>query len=82
MGVAANTIDSKIINYLNVLNFNEKKVVLSVVETFAKENKQNIDFWDELSKTQQLAIGASLKEVEDGKLTPHKEVMLKLRSKK
>ncbi len=82
MAITANTIDSKIIHYLNALNLNEKKAVLSVVETFAKENKQQNDFWDELSKEQQLTIDASLKEVEQGKLTPHKLVMQKLRSKK
>lgn len=58
MATTSHTVDSKIINYLNVLNLNEKKAVLSVVETFAKEAKHSSDFWDELSKEQQLACGA------------------------
>lgn len=82
MATQAQTIDSKIINRLNALNLKEKKVVLSVVETFAKETKQPSDFWDELSKEQQLAIDASIKEAQQGKLTSHKEVMRKLKVKK
>ena len=72
-------IDSKIIKYLNVLNMNEKKAVLSVVETFAKESKQTLDFWDELSKEQQLAIDNAIKEADEGDLVAHNDVMRKLR---
>lgn len=34
-------IDKKIANYLDVLNDNQKKAVLSVVKAFAEENTQN-----------------------------------------
>jgi hypothetical protein len=80
MGLAAKTIDTKIINYLSVLNKDEKKVVLSVVETFAKESKPK-DFWDELSKEQHLLIDKAIKEANDEKLTSHQVVMKKLRKK-
>lgn len=80
MGLAAKTIDTKIINYLSVLNKDEKKVVLSVVEIFAKESKPK-DFWDELSKEQHLLIDKAIKEANDEKLTSHQVVMKKLRKK-
>jgi hypothetical protein len=80
MGLAAKTIYTKIINYLSVLNKDEKKVVLSVVETFAKESKPK-DFWDELSKEQHLLIDKAIKEANDEKLTSHQVVMKKLRKK-
>lgn len=80
MGLAVKSIDTKIIHYLSVLNNNEKKAVLSVVETFAKESKPK-DFWDELSKEQQTIIDKAIKEADEGKLTPHQVVMKKLRKK-
>jgi len=48
--------------------------VLSVVKNFAEEQK---DWWDEISKEQQLAIDESIAEMKEGKLTPHTEVMKK-----
>lgn len=80
MGLAVKSIDTKIINYLSVLNNDEKKAVLSVVETFAKESKPK-DFWDELSKEQQTIIDKAIKEADEGKLTSHQVVMKKLRKK-
>ena len=80
MGLSAKSIDAKIINYLSELNTDEKKAVLSVVETFAKESKPK-DFWDELSKEQQNNIDKAIKEADEGKLTPHSLVMKKLRKK-
>ncbi len=79
MAVRVKTIDTKIIDYLSVLNAKEKKVVLSVVETFANDVSRGKDFWDELSKTQQAAIDRAIKEADSGKLTAHKLVMKKLR---
>ena len=80
MGLSIKTIDTKIINYLRVLNTNEKKAVLSVVETFAKESKPK-DFWDELSKEQKTIIDKAIKEADEGKLAPHSVVMKSLRNK-
>jgi hypothetical protein len=74
------TLDTKIISYLSELNNDEKKAVLSVVETFAKESKQK-DFWDELSKEQQTLIDKAIKEADDGKLSSHEAAMKKLRKK-
>jgi hypothetical protein len=79
MAAIINRLDTKIISYLNVLNDDEKKAVLSVVETFAKESKRNIDFWTELSKEQHIAIDKAIKEADEGKLTSHKNIMKKLR---
>lgn len=80
MGLAVKSIDTKIINYLSVLNNDEKKAILSVVETFAKESKPK-DFWDELSKQQQVMIDNAIKEADDGKLSSHQSVMKRLRKK-
>ncbi len=79
MASTAKAIDTKIMDYLGVLNVKEKKAVLSVVETFAKESGQSKDFWDELSKEQKIAIDRAINEAETGKLTEHKAVMKKLR---
>lgn len=80
MGLAVKSIETKIMNYLSALNNDEKKAVLTVVETFAKESKQK-DFWDELSKEQQAGIDKAIKEANEGKLTSHQAVMKKLRKK-
>ena len=50
----------------------KKKTVLTVVKTFAAEQK---DWWDEISTEQQEAIDRALDEVKAGKLTPQEEVM-------
>lgn len=80
MAVALKKIDTQIMDYLHALNLDEKKAVLSVVKTFAKENKHK-DFWDELDKEQQSLIDQAIKEADEGKLTPHKDAMKKLRKK-
>jgi hypothetical protein len=79
MATITKTIDSRIINCLKVLNDHEKRAVLTVAETFAKESKKSKDFWDELSKEQKTAVNRAIKEAEEGKLTSHTEVMKKLR---
>jgi TRAP-type C4-dicarboxylate transport system substrate-binding protein len=61
------------------LNIEEKKAVLSVVETFAKEAKHSTDFWTELSKDQRNAIDQAIKEADAGKLKTHQQIMRKLR---
>ena len=73
---AAKSVDKEITEYLSLLNPRQKKTVLSVVKNFAEEQK---DWWDEISKEQQLAIDESLAEMKEGKLTPHNEVMKKYR---
>lgn len=79
MSAGAKALDNKIINYLSALNIEEKKAVLSVVETFAKESKQAVDFWDELGKEQRAIVDKAIKEADEGKVKGHKEVMQKLR---
>ena len=71
---AVKSVDEDINLYLKLLNPSQKKTVLSVVKTFAKDQK---DWWDELTKEQQKAIDESLAEMKAGKLTPHSEVMKK-----
>lgn len=67
-------IDKQITEYLPRLNEKQKEAVLSVVKTFAAEQK---DWWDEVSEEQQVAIDKSLAEMKAGKLTAHDEVMKK-----
>ena len=79
MATATKTIDAKIINCLSALNLEEKKAVLTVVETFAKEGKQAKDFWSEFSKEQKELVDKAIKEADSGKMKSHKQVMSKLR---
>lgn len=71
---AIRPLEREITNYLPQLNNEQKRAVLSVVKTFASEQK---DWWDEISTEQQQAIDKSLTEVKAGKITPHEEVMKK-----
>jgi predicted transcriptional regulator len=64
--------DEEITQYLPHLNYKQKEAVLSVVKTFASEQK---DWWDEISVEQQAAIDKSLAEMKAGNLTPHDQVM-------
>ena len=68
----AKSVDLEIAQYLSYLNAKQKKTVLTVVKTFAEEQK---DWWDEISIEQQEAIDRALDEVKAGRLTPHEEVM-------
>lgn len=43
-----NTVDKKIISYLPYLSDKEKKAVLSVMKTFAEDEKGGIEFSEEL----------------------------------
>jgi len=71
---AAQSLDKEISQYLPQLNVKQKKTVLTVVKTFASEQK---DWWDEISHEQQKAIDKSLAEMKSGKMIPHDEVMKK-----
>jgi hypothetical protein len=46
MATLAKTIDTKILDYLSILNVKEKQTVLTVVEAFAKATETNIEFTD------------------------------------
>ena len=70
----ATNLDKEISQYLPHLNLKQKKTVLTVVKTFMQEQQ---DWWDEISEEQQKAIDKALVEAEQGKLTPHSEVMKK-----
>jgi len=71
---AIKLIEQEINHYLPQLNAKQKQAVLSVVKTFAAEQK---DWWDEIGEAQKMAIDKSLAEMKAGKLTPHDEVMKK-----
>lgn len=71
---AATTLDNEITHYLSHLNVKQKKTVLTVVKTFAAEQK---DWWDEISEEQQVGIDKALAEMQTGKLSSHDEVMKK-----
>ena len=71
---AVKPLDKEITHYLGHLNAQQKRVVLSVVKTFAQEES---DWWEEVEESAQESIEKGLKQAEQGKVRPHKEVMKK-----
>lgn len=71
---AVKIIDKEIGVYLNHLNTQQKKVVLSVIKTFAHE--EDI-WWEEVETSAQQAIEKGMQQIKKGQLTPHKTVMQK-----
>ena len=71
---AAKVLDKEINHYLEHLNTHQKEVVLSVVKTFAKEEK---DWWDTVEDAAQESIKRGLKQAKEGHVIPHHEVMKK-----
>ena len=71
---AAPTIDNEINQYLGFLNRDQKKAVLGVVKSMAQKEE---DWWDDLETDAQKSIQTGLKQIKDGKLTPHLEVITK-----
>lgn len=71
---AVKHIEQEITQYLPHLNTKQKQAVLSVVKTFASEQK---DWWDELAEEQQQALDNSIAQMNLGKLTSHSAVMKK-----
>ncbi|HVU56931.1 MAG TPA: hypothetical protein VHD83_17840 [Puia sp.] len=71
---AAKPLDKEINQYLEHLNVQQKKVVLSVVKTFAQEES---DWWEGVEEAAKESIERGLKDAEEGRVTPHKEVMKK-----
>ena len=69
-----NSLDKEINEYLTTLNPQQKKTVLTVIKTFAKEKD---DWWDEISKEQQLATDESIVQMNSGKVIAHDDVMKK-----
>ena len=67
-------LDQQIAQYLGHLNVQQKRVVLSVVKTLAQKEEE---WWDAVEEDAAKSIGQALKEVKEGKVTPHKEVMKK-----
>jgi len=67
-------IDKEINQYLVNLNVQQKKTVLTVVKTFAREKK---DWWDVISKEQQQATDESIRQMNSGKVIAHADVMKK-----
>ncbi len=71
---AAKALDQQITERLPNLNASQKKVVLSVVKGFTREEE---NWWNEVEEAARESIGRGLKQAEQGKVTPHKEVMKK-----
>lgn len=71
---AATLLDKEINEYLGHLNVQQKKVILSVVKTFAQDES---DWWDGVEESAKSSIERGLKQADQGKVTPHKEVMKK-----
>jgi len=67
-------IDKEINQYLVNLDVQQKKTVLTVVKTFAREKK---DWWDMISKEQQQATDESIRQMNSGKVIAHADVMKK-----
>jgi predicted transcriptional regulator len=70
--IVSNNLDEQIINYLPMLDEQQKKTILTIIKTFTDEQK---DWWTEISEEQQLAIDHSLAEMKAGKRIPHNEVI-------
>ena len=66
MSAATKAIDTKIINYLGALNLDEKKMILTVVENFAKEREEESE--SRLTKAQKAELDITLAEHKAGKL--------------
>ncbi len=71
---AAKVLVKEINHYLEQLNNHQKKVVLSVVKTFAHEEN---DWWDRMEDAAQESIQRGLNQLKEGKGIPHEEVMRK-----
>jgi predicted transcriptional regulator len=71
---AAKPIDKEISFYLDHLNTQQKKAVLTVVKTFAQEEGE---WWEEVEEKAAGSIEKALKQAKAGKLTTHKDVMKK-----
>ncbi len=69
---ATKALDQQITDRLANLNASQKKVVLSVVKGFAQEEE---NWWNEVEDAAQESITKALKEADQGKVTPHKDVM-------
>jgi predicted transcriptional regulator len=69
---AAKGLDQQITERLANLNASQKKVVLSVVKGFTREEE---NWWNEVEDAAQESIAKGLKQASQGKTTPHKEVM-------
>lgn len=69
---AAKALDQQITERLSNLNVSQKKVVLSVVKEF---NQEEENWWNEVESAAQESLKRGLKQADQGKVTPHKEVM-------
>ncbi len=69
---ATKAIDQQITDRLANLNASQKKVILTVVKGFAQEEE---NWWNEVEDAAQDSIAKGIKEADQGKVTPHKEVM-------
>ncbi len=72
----AQSIDSKIANYVSFLSEKKKKTVLAVVKTFAEDET---DLWDEMPDQIKASVKQGMKESEKGLGKSHAEVMKKYR---
>ena len=69
---AKKALDQQITDRLPKLNASQKKVVLSLVKGFTREEE---NWWNEVEDAAQESITKGLKQASRGKVTPHKEVM-------
>ena len=57
------------------------EIVYTILRKASEEANKHPDFWDKLSEEQQALIDQSIKEVTEGKVSLHHQVMKKLRKK-
>ncbi|MBS1600896.1 MAG: hypothetical protein JST75_21930 [Bacteroidetes bacterium] len=71
---AVKPLDRQIVEWWPHLNTKQKEVVLSVVKSFVQEEET---WWNDIEDNAKESIERGLKQADQGKITPHKEVMKK-----
>jgi predicted transcriptional regulator len=68
----------ELIKKINELPENQLKDVHGILSNYLNNNA---DFWDNLDQKEKESIEAGLKDIEEGNVVPHEEVMKKLKAK-
>lgn len=71
---ATRAIDKEINNYLEHLNTQQKRIVLTLVKTIAKEED---NWWEDVELAAQDSINRGLRQAKSGEVQDHESVMKK-----
>ena len=74
---ATQKLDNKILGYLSLLSDKKKKAVLTVVKTLAEDDGS--EYWKSMPDEMKESILIGLQQAESGLVTPHDEVMKKIK---